>query len=134
MAEETVVILSPIDLNAKHANLDVLYGPYDSIQDAIAAIPGRFWDGEEHQDGYRSVGLTFAVYDTPARTTVTEYWFSGGVGDSDITRKIVIPTYDSSIGANPQSTNAPTTAAVYAYVDERIRNMEGEIVSELLTI
>lgn len=73
--EETFNIAQPIYLREQYANLDYLYGPYESVAAANAAIiPSR-----------RAIGLTVAVIEEEG---AVEYWYKTGVEDSDLEKKI----------------------------------------------
>lgn len=59
----------------KYSNLDALYGPYNSVEDACAAIPEEL----------RGQGLTIGVINT--RGEVEEYWWKKNIQDIPV-RKI----------------------------------------------
>lgn len=63
-----------IDVKDKSANIDSLYGPYNSIKEALAAIPIN----------RRVVGRTAGIV---TGGIVKEYWWKNGVEDSDFTVK-----------------------------------------------
>ena len=58
-----------------HSNIDAKYGPYNSIVEALAAIPSSF----------RKRGLTVGILN---EGVVNEYWFKAGITDSDLILKI----------------------------------------------
>lgn len=60
--------------------LDQRYGPWGSVALALAGIPSY----------RRKVGLTVGI----GLTTTTEYWFQGGVTDSDLIEKTSTPSGD----------------------------------------
>lgn len=70
----------PLDNNAvdsnynKLPNVDSKYGPYATIDEALAAIP------EES----RAIGLTVGI---KSGSTIAEYWFNGGTGDTNLVAK-----------------------------------------------
>lgn len=68
-------ISQPIDVRSKCANIDVLYGPYDSISAACTAIiPAR-----------RVIGRTVGIIDNGS---ILEYWWKAGLEDSDLVQKV----------------------------------------------
>lgn len=76
MAKKTFNVAQQIDVREKCANIDVLYGPYESLDAAKIAIPIN----------RRVIGRTCAVMEDGA---AVEYWFKGGIEDSDLVPKIV---------------------------------------------
>ena len=68
-------ISQPIDVRSKCANIDILYGPYDSISAACTAIiPAR-----------RVIGRTVGIIDNGS---ILEYWWKAGLEDSDLVQKV----------------------------------------------
>lgn len=70
---KTIVVGNPIRVNGAKP-LDALYGPYNNITEALAAIPSSL----------RFIGRTVCIVtdNIPA-----EYWFSGGISDSNLITK-----------------------------------------------
>lgn len=80
----------------KYSNVDALYGPYNSAEQACATIPTAL----------RRVGLTIAIYDI--ENGVVEYWWKKGTNDSDLEEKsfsyklnLSIPAGADRVTANP---------------------------------
>lgn len=67
-------IANKIELANPHANLDVLYGPYNSLAEAKATVVSVL----------REKGLTVGVYESGA---VVEYWWKAGTTDGDLVLK-----------------------------------------------
>lgn len=67
-------IANKIELANPHANLDVLYGPYNSLAEAKATVLSVL----------REKGLTVGVYESSA---VVEYWWKAGTADGDLVLK-----------------------------------------------
>ena len=68
-------ISQQIDVRSKCANIDILYGPYDSIGAACTAIiPAR-----------RVIGRTVGIIDNGS---ILEYWWKSGLEDSDLVQKV----------------------------------------------
>lgn len=59
----------------KYSNVDALYGPYASVEEACAAIP----------EGLRDVGLTVGIN---ANNTIIEYQWKSGTADENLEQKI----------------------------------------------
>lgn len=68
-------IANKIEIANPHANLDVLYGPYNSTADAKTTVLPVL----------REKGLTVGVYENG---TVVEYWWKSGTADADLIAKI----------------------------------------------
>lgn len=64
-----------IDVRDKCANIDALYGPFNSKEEALAAVPVN----------RRAIGRTVAIIEDGA---AVEYWFKGGITDEDLVPKI----------------------------------------------
>lgn len=77
-------INNTIVCNEPHANLDVYYGPYDNIDAALEALSDVTIAGVTYHK--RHVGLTIGIWNM-AKTDITEYWFKGGISDSNLTEK-----------------------------------------------
>ena len=74
MAKDKITIGNPILVNGQH-HVDYLYGPYQSIEAALAFIPTSL----------RYVGMTVGIkVDT---NVVKEYWFNGGIANANFTQK-----------------------------------------------
>jgi len=58
----------------KYSNIDALYGPYNSVEDACNAIP----------EDLRGYGLTVGVM---SGNVVKEYWWKSGTDDSQLVEK-----------------------------------------------
>ncbi len=67
-------IANKIELANPHANLDVLYGPYQDLLEAKATVVSVL----------REKGLTVGVYESGA---VVEYWWKSGTADADLIAK-----------------------------------------------
>lgn len=67
-------ISQQIDIRSKCANIDVLYGPYNSIEEACSiVVPTRRMIG-------RTVGIIY-------NGSITEYWWKSGIEDEDLVQK-----------------------------------------------
>lgn len=71
----TFNIAQRIDVREKCANIDALYGPYENIEAALAAIPSN----------RRVIGRTVAILNNG---TAIEYWWKSGIEDSDLVQKV----------------------------------------------
>lgn len=58
-----------------YPNIDVKYGPYNSVESANNAIPQL----------ERSIGLTVGIINN---FIITEYWYSGGINNEHLVKKI----------------------------------------------
>ena len=69
-------ITKPLNIvSSAYSNVDAKYGPYDSIDNALQNIPREL----------RKIGLTVGI---TLNNTVTEYWFNGGIEDSNLNLKL----------------------------------------------
>lgn len=68
------IIANKIELANPHANLDALYGPYNSLAEAKATVLSVL----------REKGLTVGVYESGA---VVEYWWKAGTTDAHLVLK-----------------------------------------------
>lgn len=130
MATTTTSIFYPIDYNVPHASLDALYGPWNSVEEALNNIPGPTTIGSITTEGQRHVGLTAGVITTDG---VVEYWFKNGISDSDFIVKTSGSegsdiTVDTSVTAS--STNPVTSAAIYSFVENYMDNI-ADLLSEI---
>lgn len=57
-----------------YSNIDAKYGPYDNIEDALAAIPISL----------RKEGLTVGIL---VNHNIIEYWFNGGIQNENLIQK-----------------------------------------------
>lgn len=71
----TFNVAQRIDVRDKCANIDALYGPYESVEEALAAIPYN----------RRAVGRTVAIMEDGS---AVEFWFKAGIEDEDLVHKI----------------------------------------------
>lgn len=69
-------IAQRIDVREQNANIDALYGPYNSIEEALAAIPIN----------RRAIGRTVAIIENGG---AVEYWWKSGVADSNLIVKVM---------------------------------------------
>lgn len=91
-------ISQQIDIRSKCANIDVLYGPYNSIEEACSVIiPTR-----------RVVGRTVGIINNGS---ITEYWWKSGIEDSDLVQK-----------------NEQLTLSLHLVGDSVLTKEEGEII------
>ena len=67
-------IANKIEIANPHANLDVLYGPYQDLLEAKSSVLPVL----------REKGLTVGVYESGA---VVEYWWKAGTTDADLVLK-----------------------------------------------
>lgn len=86
-------ISSPLNIVlGKHPNLDVRYGPYDNISEALSNIP----------EEVRSLGLTVGIFFIEdGIKTIREYWWRKGIEDNFLEPKIFsseIPSEKEVIG------------------------------------
>lgn len=72
---KSINISKQLDVRSVCANIDVLYGPYDSITEACEAIP----------IGRRAIGRTVGVVDNG---NILEYWWKSGIEDDDLVQKV----------------------------------------------
>lgn len=72
----TFNIAQCIDVREKCANIDALYGPYESVQAANLAIPS----------GRRAIGRTVAIIEDGS---AVEYWYKSGIADEDLVVKVM---------------------------------------------
>lgn len=56
------------------ADVDYVYGPYTSIQEALNKIPLKA----------RTIGITIGIIEN---SKIVEYWFKNGITDSDLILK-----------------------------------------------
>ena len=68
-------ISQPVDVRSRCANVDLLYGPYNSIEDACSAIP----------ESRRTIGRTVGIV---MNNSISEYWWKSGIEDADLVQKI----------------------------------------------
>lgn len=72
-------ITKPINtVNGPFPNIDYKYGPYNSIQDALDAIPYN----------QRSIGLTVGIKESNTGV-IEEYWFNAGILSENLVYKNV---------------------------------------------
>lgn len=74
---------NPIDVRNAISNLDVRYGPYNSVQEALDNLPYEDIDGKEVIT-LRGIGRTVLVIENGEQV---EYWFEDGVEDQHLVRK-----------------------------------------------
>ena len=84
MIEDDYIVIGQLIMNntsdenyVPYPNIDYKYGPYNSLDEALSYLPTRL----------RAVGLTFAV---KKNNKIVEYWFDGGINDSDAKLKFDI--------------------------------------------
>lgn len=86
MAKKSFNLANRINVVNKYSNVDLNYGPYNSVEEAIDNIP----------EGVRDIGLTVGVL---VNGYVVEYWWKSGVADVDLIMKTnatgSIPVYVS---------------------------------------
>lgn len=68
-------ISQPVDVRSRCANVDLLYGPYNSIEDACSAIP----------ESRRTIGRTVGIV---MNNSISEYWWKSGIEDAGLVQKI----------------------------------------------
>ena len=71
----TYNILNPVKVSRPSSNADAAYGPYNSFEEALAAVPLN----------RRLKGRTVGIFDENG--VVQEYWWMAGVEDTDLTFK-----------------------------------------------
>jgi len=79
-----------IDVRSKCSNIDSLYGPYESLNDALEALKGR-----------EALGRTVGIIESGA---IVEYWFKSGTTEEDLIRKIESPNLILSLYGNNELT------------------------------
>lgn len=85
------VIVNAVDSNFKAVpNIDARYGPYDSIGEALNAIPSNM----------RSIGVTAGIRNNGE---MLEYWFNGGVENINFKEKNKGAKGDPGETPSPQS-------------------------------
>lgn len=97
--------------NEPHASLDSYYGPYESVHDAFVALADTTVNGVNYSKKY--IGLTVGVWGSPLHTEITEYWFKGGLDESNLVVKtteggglpegVKIVTFDKNGGSGVQN-------------------------------
>ena len=97
--------------NEPHASLDSYYGPYESVHDAFVALADTTVNGVNYSK--KHIGLTVGVWGSPLHTEITEYWFKGGLDESNLVVKtteggglpegIKIVTFDKNGGSGVQN-------------------------------
>lgn len=88
-----LTISKTLFVNGAVADLNYLYGPYDSVSAATTAVTSTV----------RAKGLTVGITTTEG---IVEYWFKNGITDSDL---VVKSTSSSSSSSNVIVTNAAVT-------------------------
>lgn len=68
-------ISQPIDVRSRCANIDYLYGPYNSMEEACQAII----------QSRRTIGRTVGIVDNGS---ILEYWWKSGTEDEDLVQKV----------------------------------------------
>lgn len=96
--------------NEPHANLDSYYGPYNSVHEAFMALDDTTVNGVNYTKKY--IGLTVGVWNS-AHNEITEYWFKGGLNESNLVVKtsdsgglpsgVKIVTFDKNGGSGVQN-------------------------------
>lgn len=116
----------PLDYAVPHASVDVVYGPYNSVEEAKSATAPQNIGGIQ-TPGYRSLGLTVGVV---TNGSIKEYWWKDGLGDNDLVEKKTGTdiTVDSSV--TPHGQNPVTSEAIYNFVDSYM----GDILEALMEI
>lgn len=71
----TFNVLQRIDVKDTCSNIDALYGPYETIPEALVAI----------KKNRRAIGRTVAIIENGK---AAEYWWKEGIEDSDLVRKM----------------------------------------------
>ena len=122
--------------NEPHANLDSYYGPYDSVHDAYLALADTTVNGVNYTKKY--IGLTVGVWNS-VHTEVTEYWFKGGLQESNLVEKtsgggglpsgVKIVTFDKNGGSGVQNSIITDTAS-QVVLPECTLTKSGETFSE----
>ena len=82
-------ISQPIDVRSKCANIDYLYGPYNSVEDACAAIVSS----------RRILGRTVGIL---SEEGITEYWWKENITDSGLVKKGVDQPSLQYTDSNPE--------------------------------
>lgn len=72
----TLGLQSRIQMVNKYSHVDVYYGPYDNIIEAVNSI----------RKVLRDNGLTVGIYNAD-KTSIDEYWWKNGIEDSDLILK-----------------------------------------------
>ena len=100
-----------IVINVASSNVDSLYGPYDSVAAAISAIPSSL----------RQVGKTVGIN---TGGTVIEYWFNGGILDSNLVQKVT-----GSSGSSNTISTANVTSETTTYFNNNYPNAKvGDVI------
>lgn len=104
--------------NEPHANLDSYYGPYNSVHEAFMALDDTTVNGVNYTKKY--IGLTVGVWNS-AHNEITEYWFKGGLNESNLVVKtsdsgglpsgVKIVTFDKNGGSGVQNSIITDTAS-----------------------
>ena len=72
----TFNIAQRIDVREINANIDALYGPYESVEAALIAVPSN----------RRAIGRTVAIIENGS---AVEYWWKSGILNSDLVVKVM---------------------------------------------
>ena len=96
--------------NEPHASLDSYYGPYNSVHEAFTALADTIVNGINYTKKY--IGLTVGIWNS-AHNEITEYWFKGGLNESNLVIKtsdsgglpsgVKIVTFDKNGGSGAQN-------------------------------
>ena len=78
-----ISVAYPIEIGSSHSNIDFSYGPYESIEEALAALTVEQEDEEIYT--VRGVGLTIGIKQQDG--SIKEYWFKSGITDEDLVEK-----------------------------------------------
>lgn len=108
----------PIEILYPHSNIDFIYGPYDSISDALDAMAV-----DEEGDSVRAVGLTVGILQIDG--SIKEYWFQSGLEDEDLVEKTsgggsITPV--AEITEESTDSEIPSAKAVYRFINETLLN------------
>lgn len=72
---KTFNLTTQIDVRSTCSNIDVLYGPYSSIQEACEVVSYN----------RRALGRTVGIID---KNSILEYWWKSGLNDEDLIKKV----------------------------------------------
>ena len=100
MAKKSFNLVNTVKVVSPYSNVDYNYGPYNTVEDAVFAIPSVI----------REKGLTVGVL---LDGNVIEYWWKSGIQDSDLVIKSsnagTIPIYENVDDVPPTGdTTIPT--------------------------
>lgn len=112
-------IANKIEIANPHANLDVLYGPYQDLLEAKSSVLPVL----------REKGLTVGVYESGA---VVEYWWKAGTADKDLVAKQSSPT--ATVDLDTINTQLDTATVTETVTDNTLLYIIGKFKANALVL